>query len=215
MVGEPGRTVTLAEVAAAAHYDHALRARVPDPSLAVSGFYDPPASYANGCVAVVAEVDVETGEVAIRRLVSVEDCGTVVNPALVDGQVSGAVVQGLGGALMEQMLYAEDGTLLTADMRSYKIPKASDVPEIELLHECSPSPHTVNGMKGVGESGAIATPGAVAAAVADAVAGLRRRDRVLAGRHRQDRRRRGGGGGKREGAVDALVAVEGVAVVPG
>ncbi len=172
VVGEPGRTVTLAEVAAAAHYDHALRARVPDPSLSVSGFYDPPASYANGCVAVVAEVDVETGEVEVRKLVSVEDCGVVVNPALVDGQVSGALVQGLGGALMEQMLYAEDGTLLTADMRRYKIPKASDVPEIELLHECSPSPHTVKGMKGVGESGAIAAPGAIAAAVADAVAGL-------------------------------------------
>ncbi|MEZ5078574.1 MAG: xanthine dehydrogenase family protein molybdopterin-binding subunit [Solirubrobacterales bacterium] len=172
VVGEPGRTVTLAEVAAAAHYDHALRARVPDPSLSVSSFYDPPASYANGCVGAVAEVDLETGEVVVRKLVSVEDCGTVVNPALVDGQVSGALVQGLGGALMEQMLYDEDGTLLTTDMRRYKIPKANDVPKIELLHECSPSPHTVKGMKGVGESGAIAAPGAIAAAVADAVAGL-------------------------------------------
>ncbi|MFN8217911.1 MAG: xanthine dehydrogenase family protein molybdopterin-binding subunit [Solirubrobacterales bacterium] len=172
VVGEPERAVSLAELSAAAHFDHRLRATVPDPSLSASGFYDPPASYANGCVGAVAEVDVETGEVSLRKLVSVEDCGTVVNPALVDGQVSGAVVQGLGAALMEQMIYAEDGSLLTTDMRRYKIPKATDVPELELLHECSPSPHTVEGIKGVGESGAIATPGAIAAAVADAVAPL-------------------------------------------
>jgi carbon-monoxide dehydrogenase large subunit len=172
VVGASGREVTLQEMAQVAFYDPALRARIPDPSLSVSRFHDPPASYANGCVAAVVEVDVETGATSLRRLLSVEDCGTMVNPALVAGQVRGAIVQGVGGALLEQMRYADDGTLMTEDMRRYKIPKATDVPTIELHHECSPSPFTVNGVKGVGESGAIAAPGAVAAAVADAVSHL-------------------------------------------
>src|SRR6185437_265817 len=83
-----------------------------------------------------------------------------------------AIAQGVGGALFEQMRYAADGTLASADLRRYKVPKATDLPAIELHHECSPSPFTANGMKGVGESGAIAAPAAVAAAVADAVAAL-------------------------------------------
>ncbi|MBS1888007.1 MAG: xanthine dehydrogenase family protein [Actinobacteria bacterium] len=172
VAGDPDREATLREVAEAAFYDPALRARMPDPSLSVSRFHDPPASYANGCVVAMVEVDVETGAVTLRRLLSVEDCGTVVNPALVDGQVRGALVQGVGGALLEQVRYGEDGALLSGDLRRYKLPKATDVPAIELHHECSPSPFTVNGMKGVGESGAIAAPAAVAAAVADAVAHL-------------------------------------------
>lgn len=171
-VAEPERRVGMAQIAAAAFYEPELRARMPDPSLSVSRFHDPPASYSNGCVVALVEVDVETGSLSVRRLVSVEDCGTIVNPALVDGQVSGAIVQGVGGALLEQMSYAEDGTVICDDMRRYKIPKATDVPTVETHHECSPSPFTVNGMKGVGESGAIAAPAAVAAAVGDAVAHL-------------------------------------------
>ncbi|MBS1880047.1 MAG: xanthine dehydrogenase family protein [Actinobacteria bacterium] len=172
VAGDSAREATLREVAEVAFYDPALRARLPDPSLSVSRFHDPPASYANGCVVALVAVDVETGAVTLRRLLSVEDCGTVVNPALVDGQVRGALAQGVGGALLEQVRYGADGTMLSGDLRRYKLPKATDLPAIELHHECSPSPFTVNGMKGVGESGAIAAPGAVAAAVADAVAHL-------------------------------------------
>ena len=172
VLGDPERGATLEEVAQVAFYDPSLRTLMPDPALSVTRFYDPPASYSNGCVVAMVEVDVETGAISLRRLLSVEDCGTVVNPALVAGQVRGAIVQGVGGALLEQMRYAEDGTLATGDLRRYKIPKATDLPAIELHHECSPSPFTVNGMKGVGESGAIAAPAAVAAAVADAVSHL-------------------------------------------
>jgi carbon-monoxide dehydrogenase large subunit len=170
--GDPERGATLEEVAQVAFYDPSLRTLMPDPALSVTRFYDPPASYSNGCIVAMVEVDVETGAVSLRRLLSVEDCGTVVNPALVAGQVRGAIAQGVGGALLEQMRYAEDGTLTTDDLRRYKVPKATDLPAIELHHECSPSPFTVHGMKGVGESGAIAAPAAVAAAVADAVSHL-------------------------------------------
>jgi carbon-monoxide dehydrogenase large subunit len=172
VVGERTARLSLQEVAAAAFYDPSLRAEIPDPSLSVSRFHDPPASYSNGCVVAVVDVDAETGAIKVRRIVSVEDCGTVVNPALVAGQVSGAIVQGLGGALLENMRYEADGTVMNSDMRRYKIPKATDVPTIEIHHECSPSPFTVNGMKGVGESGAIAAPAAIAGAVGDAVSPL-------------------------------------------
>jgi carbon-monoxide dehydrogenase large subunit len=172
VAGAPHAGVTLRRVAETAFFDPGLRAAMPDPSLSVSRFYDPKATYANGCVVAVVEVDVETGAVDLQRLIAVEDCGTIINPTIVDGQVSGALAQGVGGALLETMRYGDDGRLLTGDMRTYKIPKATDVPPIEIHHECSPSPFTAGGVKGVGESGVISTPAAVANAVADAVAHL-------------------------------------------
>ena len=172
VAGAPQSSVTLSQVAEAAHFDVRLREWLADPSLTDSGFHDPKATYANGCVVAVVEVDVETGGVEIRRLVAVEDCGTVINPMLVEGQLSGALAQGVGGALLEAMRYDPDGRLLTSDMRTYKIPKATDLPTLEIGHECSPSPYSVDGVKGMGESGVIAAPAAVANAVADAVAHL-------------------------------------------
>ncbi len=172
VAGPAGRVVTLAEIAAAAYFDPALRASIDDPALTSSAFYDPPASYSNGCVAAVVEVDAELGEVELRRLIAVEDCGTMLNPMLVEGQLCGALAQGVGGALLEQMRYDARGLLETADMRTYKVPKATDLPPIEIGHECSPSPFTVGGVKGMGESGAIAAPAAVANAVADALSHL-------------------------------------------
>ena len=172
VAGSPDAAVTLRQVAEAAHFDPGLRDRLPDPSLTDSGSYDPKATYSNGCVAAVVEVDVETGAIQVRRLVAVEDCGTVINPMLVEGQMSGALAQGVGGALLEAMRYDADGRLLTSDLRTYKVPKATDLPALEIGHECSPSPHSVDGVKGMGESGVISAPAAVANAVADAVAHL-------------------------------------------
>ncbi len=172
VAGAPEPAVTLRQVAEAAHFDPRLRERLPDPALTVTRFHDPKATYSNGCVVAVAEVDPELGEVTLRRLVAVEDCGTVINPTIVAGQVSGALAQGVGGALLEAMRYDDDGRLTTADLRTYKVPKATDLPPIAIGHEHSPSPFTVDGVKGMGESGVIAAPAAVANAVADAVAHL-------------------------------------------
>jgi len=172
VTGSADRSVTVAQIAAAAYFDPALRSSVDDPDLSASAFYDPPASYSNGCVVAVVEVDAELLDVKLRRLATVEDCGTMLNPMLVEGQVCGAIAQGVGGALLEQMRYDSDGRLETTDMRTYKVPKATDLPPIEIAHECSPSPFTVGGIKGMGESGAIAAPAAVANAVADALSHL-------------------------------------------
>lgn len=166
----PSRRVTLREVAEAAYFRPSLRESVPEPSLSVQSFHDPRATYANGCIACVVEVDVETGAVTVVRAVAVEDCGTIVNPAIVDGQIRGAVAQGIGGALLEHAVYDDGGQPQASTFLDYLLPTATDVPEIEIDHLSSPSPFTPGGIKGMGESGLIATPAAIALAVEDALA---------------------------------------------
>ena len=111
-----------------------------------------------------------TGRVRVSRIVAVEDCGTMINPEIVEGQVRGAVAQGIGGALLERLAYDEDGQPTSSTLMDYLLPSATEVPAIEVLHCVSPSPLTPGGIKGMGESGLIATPAAVANAVADALA---------------------------------------------
>ncbi|MDW5596592.1 xanthine dehydrogenase family protein molybdopterin-binding subunit [Conexibacter stalactiti] len=164
------RELTLRELAEAAHFDPALRARLPEPDLLVTQFHDPPATYSNGAIAAVVDVDLGTGGVTVRQLAVVEDCGTVLNPTVVDGQAAGAVVQGLGGALLEDVDYGADGRPRGDSFGSYLLPRITDVPELAIAHHSSPSPLTVNGVKGMGESGAIAAPAAIACAVAAALA---------------------------------------------
>ena len=168
--GAPSRRVSLKQIAEAAYFQPDVRAAVPEPDLSVSRFNDPKATYSNGCIVAVVEVDAETGEVRVRRVVAVEDCGTIINPMIVDGQVRGAVAQGIGGALLERVVYDEDGQPLASTFLDYLLPGATDVPPIEVEHCCSPSPFTVGGVKGMGEAGMIATPAAVASAVADSLA---------------------------------------------
>ena len=167
VVGVPSRSKMLAEVAYAAYWDATVRDD--EPLLTATRFYDPPATYANGCVVVLAEVDVETGVVTLSRLIAVEDCGTVINPMIVEAQVHGAVTQGLGGALLEHLVYSDDGQPLTTTYMDYLIPTATDVPRIDVQSLSSPSPFSVGGIKGMGEGGQIAAPAAVANAVADAL----------------------------------------------
>jgi carbon-monoxide dehydrogenase large subunit len=121
-----------------------------------------------GAHLAVVEVDVETGEVAILRYVVVEDCGRVINPLVVEGQVHGAVAQGIGGALMEEIVY-QAGQLLTVTLADYLLPTAGEIPAIEVHHLETPSPLTALGVKGVGEGGTIAVGPAVAAAIDDAL----------------------------------------------
>ena len=105
----------------------------------------------------------------LLRYVVVEDCGTIINPRVVDGQIQGGVAQGIGTALYEQALYDENGQFLTGTLMDYLVPTAVDVPRVEIGHIESPSPYTPTGIKGMGEGGAIAPPAAIANAVCDAL----------------------------------------------
>jgi aerobic carbon-monoxide dehydrogenase large subunit len=143
------------------------------PGLSATVYFDSPAPTFSGAVHVAAvEVDGATGRVRVQRYVVVEDCGPVVNPAIVEGQVHGAVAQGLGEALLESLVYDGKGQLLTATLLDYALPRAADVPALEIGHLETPSPFTPGGVKGMGEGGTIGAPAALANAVADAVRAL-------------------------------------------
>ncbi len=177
VVGVPSRFKMLADVAYAAYWDASVRDD--EPLLTATRFYDPPATYANGCVVALADVDVETGLVKLTRIVAVEDCGTVINPMIVEAQVHGAITQGLGGALYEHLIYSDNGQPLTTTYMDYLVPTATEVPRIDVTSLSSPSPFSVGGIKGMGEGGQIAAPAAVANAVADALAPFGARIRKL------------------------------------
>src|SRR5437870_11474955 len=115
-------------------------------------------------------MDVETGGVKLLRYVVAHDCGKVINPVIVDGQVHGGVAQGVGGALFEDMAYDGEGQLLTGSLMDYAVPKADDLPLIETVHLEFPSPRNPLGAKGLGEGGAISPPAAIANAIEDALA---------------------------------------------
>ena len=108
----------------------------------------------------------------MRRFVVVEDCGRIINPLIVEGQAIGGVAQGIGAALLEEIVYGEDGQLLTGSLMDYLVPTAAEVPAIEVVHLERPSPTTLGGFKGVGEGGTIGAPAAIANAIADALAPL-------------------------------------------
>ena len=166
-----GRGLAVAEVAAAAHFDPSIRAAYPDPLMSVERFHDPRATYSNGCIVATVEVDPGTGGVEVEGIVVIEDCGKMINPLIVEGQSRGAAAQGLGCALFEGVAYDDAGQILTGTLMDYLIPTASDVPAISIGHIESLSPHTMHGAKGMGESGMIAVPAAIANAVADAIPG--------------------------------------------
>ena len=167
--GVPGRQVTLREVACAAVY----AGGVPDgeePGLEASCHYRAPTPFANATHLAVVEVDPHTGAVKLLRYVVIEDCGRMINPMIVEGQIAGGVAQGIGNALLEHLQYDEHGQLLTTSFMDYLVPTAADVPPIEYGHLETPSPLSVGGIKGMGEGGAVAPPAAIANAVSDALA---------------------------------------------
>ena len=129
-------------------------------------------AYPFGTHICIAEVNPENGEITIQRYLGVDDCGTMINPMLVAGQLHGGFAQGFGEAMMEQVLYDSDGQLLTGSLMDYAVPKASQVPPIEFLHTVTPSPLDPLGAKGVGEAGCIASPPTLVNAVLDALAPL-------------------------------------------
>lgn len=166
------RGTTIQEVALAAY----MAADLPDdvePTLAADSTFDPPNfTWPFGTHICVAEVDTETGRTRIRRFVAVDDCGVVVNPMVVEGQVHGGVAQGISQALYEEALYDPDGNPTTATLADYAFPAAPDLPSFELDATVTPSPTNPLGVKGIGESGAIGSSPAALNAVVDAVAHL-------------------------------------------
>ena len=169
IVGAETTGLPVAQVAAAAYFDPAVRGAEPEPLLSSERFHDPGATYSNGCMVALVEVDLDTGGIDVIDLVAVEDCGHMINPLIVEGQVRGAAVQGLGCALLEEVAYDPDGQLLTGTFMDYLLPTSLDSPRVRIGHLESPSPNTVGGVKGMGESGMIAMPAAIANAVADAL----------------------------------------------
>jgi aerobic carbon-monoxide dehydrogenase large subunit len=172
IVGVPGSELTLAKIAQAAKpgWDN-RRPQGMDAGLEETFYFEPPTvtwSYATH--AVVVEVDAETGAVTIEKYVIAHDCGVVVNPLLLEGQVIGGAAQGLGGAMLEEFHYNAEGQLLTGSFADYMLPTACDIPAMTVVHQESPSPLNPFGVKGVGEGGAIAPPVAIANAVCDALA---------------------------------------------
>jgi carbon-monoxide dehydrogenase large subunit len=153
-----------------------------EPGLEARGYYAPPhATFASGCHAAIVEVDPATGAVRILEYVVHHDCGRMVNPTIVEGQIRGGVAQGIGGALYERIAYDAGGQPLTTTFVDFLIPGATEVPAVEIVHTETPSPLNALGVKGVGEAGAIPGPALIAEAVDDALApfGVRVREMPL------------------------------------
>ncbi|MBM3792473.1 MAG: xanthine dehydrogenase family protein molybdopterin-binding subunit [Acidobacteria bacterium] len=167
-----GKTASLAQLAGASY--RALKLP-PDeePGMQTTFFWEPPNfTFPFGAHLVVTEIDRDTGRIEIKRYVAVDDCGKIINPLIVDGQVHGGVAQGLGQALYEQVVYDDNGQLLSGELTDYAIPKATMMPWVESHHTETPSPVNPLGVKGVGEAGTIGCSPAVVNSVVDALSSL-------------------------------------------
>jgi carbon-monoxide dehydrogenase large subunit len=170
--GSPDKSKSFFDVALASYQAHNLPDGM-EPGLEEQAFYDPANfTFPNSAHIAQVEIDPDTGEVKIQRYVAVDDVGKVINPLIVDGQIVGGVVQGVGQALWEQGVYDENGQLLTSNFMEYAMPHADDFPMIETARIETASPHNPLGVKGAGEMGTIASTVAVANAVMDALAPL-------------------------------------------
>jgi aerobic carbon-monoxide dehydrogenase large subunit len=169
VAGSPNQNVTIQDVAAAAYLADNLPEGM-EPLLNEGYTFDPPNfTWPYGTHICVVEVDTETGMVTIPKYVAVDDCGPVVNPAIVDGQLHGGIAQGIAQALYEEAVYDDDGNLVTGTMVDYLVPGAPEIPNMILDRTETPSPTNPMGVKGIGESGAIAAQPAVINAVIDAL----------------------------------------------
>ena len=169
VAGSPDRSVTIQETAEAAYMNYDLPEGM-QPVLSEEVFFDPPNfTFPFGAHICVTEVDTETGFVKIRDYFGVDDCGPVINPTIVDGQLHGGIAQGVAQALYEEAVYDEEGNLTTGSMVDYLIPGAPELPNYTLERTVTPSPSNVMGVKGVGEAGTIGAPPAVINSVVDAL----------------------------------------------
>jgi carbon-monoxide dehydrogenase large subunit len=168
--GAPNRAKTIQEIAFAAYtnFPQGMEA-----GLEAVDYYDPPnLTFPFGAYICVVDIDRGTGEVKIRRFVAVDDCGNIINPMIVDGQIHGGLTMGMAPALMEEIVYDENGTNLTGTFSDYLVPTSMETPKWELDKTVTPSPHHPFGAKGVGESATVGAPPAIVNAVVDALAHL-------------------------------------------
>ncbi len=163
------RTVSIGKMARAAYMQPHLFKGDIEPGLTENGTYDPPGTFSNACHVAIVEVDVETGRVTLEKFLVAEDAGIIINPMIADGQVHGGVAQGIGNALLEEIIYDESGGILTANLADYMPPTAHEIPPIELHHMETPSANSITKAKGLGEGGAIGAPAAIVNAINDAL----------------------------------------------
>ncbi|NND50158.1 MAG: molybdopterin-dependent oxidoreductase, partial [Rhizobiales bacterium] len=168
-IGETGASVAMSEIARAAYHSSHLFKDDIENGLTATATYDPAGTFSNACHAVIVEVDIETGEVAIERYLSVEDAGRIINPMIAEGQVHGGITQGIANALLEEIVYDEDGNILTATLADFLVPTSAEIPEIEIHHLETINDASITGAKGLGEGGTIGAPSAVVNAIADAL----------------------------------------------
>ncbi len=168
--GAPQKSVSIQDVAFAAYTNHPEGMEA---GLEAVHYYDPPnLTFPFGTYICVVDIDRGTGEVEVRRFVAVDDCGNIINPMVVQGQVHGGLTQGLAPALFEEITYDEDGNNLAGSFMDYLVPTAVETPHWETDHTVTPSPHHPLGAKGVGESATVGAPPAIANAVVDALSHL-------------------------------------------
>ena len=168
--GAPASSVPLARVIQSAIPTFARPSLVSPDFEATVYHHQPTVTYTSAVHVALVEVDPGTGSVRLLRYLVSHDCGKVINPVIVEGQIHGGVAQGIGGALLEEMVYDEHGQLLTGTFMDYLVPTAMELPPIETVHLEYPSPRNPLGVKGIGEGGAISPPAAIANAVEDALA---------------------------------------------
>jgi carbon-monoxide dehydrogenase large subunit len=167
--GVPSKAVTMKEVAFAAYTNMAQN----EPGLEATFYYDPPnMTYPNGTYVAVVDVDRETGEVKVRRFLAVDDCGTIINPLVVEGQIHGGLTEGFAIAFMQEIQYDADGNNLNTNFTDYLVPTSLETPHWETDKTITPSPHHPIGAKGVGESPNVGSPAAFVNAVIDALSPL-------------------------------------------
>jgi aerobic carbon-monoxide dehydrogenase large subunit len=165
--GAPEKSKTIQELVFAAYTNHPQGM---EPGFEATHYYDPPnLTFPSGAYICVVDIDKETGNIKVRRFVAIDDCGHIINPMIVQGQVHGGLTQGIAPAMYEELLYDEEGNILNGTLMDYLVPTAIESPSWETGHTVTPSPHHPIGAKGVGESPTVGAPPAIANAIVDAL----------------------------------------------
>jgi carbon-monoxide dehydrogenase large subunit len=168
--GAPEKSKTIQELVFAAYTNHPQGMEA---GFEATHYYDPPnLTFPFGSYICVVDIDPETGSIKIRRFVAIDDCGNIINPMIVQGQIHGGLTQGLAPAMFEELIYDEDGNMLNGSFMDYLVPTAVESPSWETGHTITPCPHHPIGAKGVGESPTVGAPPAIANAIIDALSHL-------------------------------------------
>jgi carbon-monoxide dehydrogenase large subunit len=179
--GAPAKSKAFAEVSSFAYVPIPLPPGL-EPGLSEEAFFEPTNNtYPFGCHISMVEVDRDTGELKLLRMVAIDDAGNLINPLIVEGQIHGGLAQGIGQAMIEEAVYAEDGQLLTGSFMDYAMPRATDFPRFELEATVTPTPVNPLGAKGVGEAGTLGSTPSIVAATVDALSefGVKHIDMML------------------------------------